>query len=64
MPGKRKSKHTYIKLGGSEHKKLVLRQTWQYGVNRRCVPPPFFFVHYPLIKLKVVQVQAELSDLF
>ena len=26
---------------------VVLRQTWQYGVNRRCVPP-FFFVHYPL----------------
>ena len=25
----------------------VLRQTWQCGVNRRCVPP-FFFVHYPL----------------
>ena len=27
---------------------VVLRQTWQYGVNRRCVPP-FFFVHYPLV---------------
>ena len=25
---------------------VVLRQTWQYGVNRRCVPP--FFVHYLL----------------
>ena len=26
---------------------VVLRQTWQYGVNRRCVPPPFFFCSLP-----------------
>ena len=32
---------------------VVLRQTWQYGVNRRCVPPPFFFFHYPLIVCRV-----------
>ena len=25
---------------------VVLRQTWQYGVNRRCVPP-FFFCSLP-----------------
>ena len=28
----------------------VLMQTWQYGVNRRCVPPSFFFVHYPIVQ--------------
>ena len=26
---------------------VVLRQTWQYGVNRRCAPPPPFFCSLP-----------------
>ena len=37
---------------------VVLRQTWQYGVNRRCVPP-FFFVHYPLVMACVQGVWAQ-----
>ena len=29
-------------------------QTWQYRMNRRCVPP-FFFVHYPLVSLDTIR---------